>query len=97
MAVCCLSLCSVPSEPFSEPPEKKKFVNTSVAVGLLSLPLLFMSLSCGGGGKGSGGGGGGGAGGGGGGSNNYTITVNAAVNGTNATKILGTVTVTVTY
>jgi hypothetical protein len=60
-----------------------------VAAGLLLFTLALATLSCGGS-SGSGGGGGGG-------SNNYTITVNAIAAGTNTTRTLGTVNVTVTH
>jgi hypothetical protein len=66
------------------------------AVGLFLLTLVIASMSCGGGSGGGGNGGGSGGGGGGGGSANYTITVNATAAGTNTTRALGTIAVTVT-
>jgi FG-GAP-like repeat len=62
------------------------------AIQLFLLGLILTSLSCGeGSGTGVGGGGGGG------GSNMYAVTVNANVAGTNTTKTLGTISVTVTH
>lgn len=64
------------------------------AVASLFLLLLF-SLSCGGGGINAGGGGG--TEGGGSGPNTYSITLNATAAGTNTTRTLGTINVTVTH
>jgi hypothetical protein len=58
--------------------------------GLLLLALVLTSLSCGSGAGSSGGGGGGG-------SNNYSVTVVASAQGTNTTRTLGTIKVTVTH
>ncbi len=74
---------------------KKQTRIVHAAVGLFFLVLILTSLSCGGGS--SGGSGGGGGGGGGGGSNTYTLMVNATSAGTNTTRTLGTITVTVTH
>jgi hypothetical protein len=68
---------------------KKRLKALRVPVGLFSLALVLGSLSCGGGSSGGSGGGNG--------SNNYTVTVTASVAGTNTTRTLGTIEVTVTY
>jgi hypothetical protein len=60
-----------------------------VGAGLFLLALILASVSCGGGSDGNSGGGSG--------SNGYTLTVNATVVGTNITRVLGQVRVTVTH
>ena len=61
-------------------------------IGMFVFALTLATLSCGGGSSGGGGGGGGG-----GGSNAYTITVTGIAAGTNTTRTLGTINVTVTH
>lgn len=69
----------------------KKQMSLRGSIMTLLLPTVALaSLSCGGGSSGGGGGGGGG-------SNTYSITVTAAASGTNTTRTLGTLNVTVTH
>jgi hypothetical protein len=71
---------------------KKVKAARRVRAMLFILALTLVLQSCGGGGNGTGGGGGSGSG-----SNEYAITVNATAAGTNTTRLLGVVNVTVTH